>query len=67
MACKWYNLCPLRRFEQLGLLDQRWANLYCKSDNRWKECKRYQLEEQGIYHPDNMLPDGQIDDLLNCK
>lgn len=60
MACKWYSLCPLRRFEKLGLLDSSWGNQYCRSDSFWKECKRYRLEEQGIPHPDNMLPDGRI-------
>ena len=65
MACKWYSLCPLRRFEKLGLLDLSWGNEYCKSDSLWKECRRYQLEEQGISHPDNMLPDGRMDPALD--
>jgi len=64
MACKWYTLCPLRRFEKLGLLDGSWKDHYCKSESHWKDCKRYQLEEQGIDHPDNMLPDGRIDPAL---
>ena len=61
MACKWYHMCPLRSFERMGLLDQRWAEGYCKTDTHWEACRRYQLEEQGIYHPDNLLPDGRID------
>ncbi|MBW1800588.1 MAG: uracil-DNA glycosylase [Deltaproteobacteria bacterium] len=65
MTCKWYSLCPLRRFERLGLLDDSWADTYCRSDNRWRECKRYQLEEAGDYHPDSMLPDGRIHDALD--
>jgi hypothetical protein len=64
MACKWYSLCPLRRFERRGRLDLSWADRYCKSERFWKECKRFQLEEQGIYHPDNMLPDGRVDPAL---
>ena len=24
----------------------------------------YQLEEKGIYHPDNMLPNGEIDESI---
>lgn len=65
MACKWYPLCPLRRFERAELLDERWAEAYCKTDDQWKTCRRYQLEEAGQYHPDNMMPDGSIDDNLD--
>jgi len=65
MACKWYPLCPLRRFERAELLDERWAEAYCKTDDQWKACRRYQLEEAGQYHPDNMMPDGSIDDNLD--
>jgi hypothetical protein len=54
----------LRRFEQKGKLDEFWAQNYCKSDSNWKNCKRYQLEEAGRYHPDNMLPDGRLDSKL---
>jgi len=64
MACKWYQICPLRRFERQGRLDMSWAEEYCKSDSNWRNCRRYELEESGIYHPDNMLPDGRIDDSL---
>jgi len=64
MTCKWYHVCPLRRFERLGRLDLSWKNQYCHSERRWIDCKRYQLEEQGIFHPDNMLPDGRIDPSL---
>jgi len=35
---------------------------YCKGD--WSKCVRYEMEETGHYHPDNMLPDGSIDDDL---
>ncbi len=61
MVCKWFNICPLRRFEREERLDKSWAQKYCKSIKNWQNCKRYQLEEKGIYHPDNMLPDGKID------
>ena len=64
MVCKWYDLCPLRRFEKQGKLSGRWKNEYCKTENNWKNCKRYQMEEKGIYHPDNMTPDGTIDKRL---
>lgn len=61
MACKWYNICPLRRFEREEKLDKSWAQNFCKLINNWQSCKRYQLEEKGIYHPGNMLHDGKID------
>ena len=64
MACKWYSICPLRRFERDDKLDGKWARDYCKSYENWKNCRRYQLEESGHFHPDNMLPDGSIDETL---
>ena len=64
MACRWYSVCPLRRFERKGLLTDQWAKEYCKSSFNWVHCRRYQLEQQGAAHPDNMLPDGSIDERL---
>jgi len=61
MACKWYEICPLRKFEQEGRLDEKWKQEYCLSEDNWKNCKRYQLEEKRIEHPDSMLPNGKID------
>jgi len=59
MVCKWLNICPLRELEAQGKLDIKWKKEYCESENNWKNCKRYQLEEKGIYHPNNMLPNGE--------
>ncbi len=61
-SCKWYPLCPMRRFYESGKLDRRWIELYCKGD--WESCVRYQMEEEGKPHPDWMLPDGTIDERL---
>jgi len=61
MICKWYGVCPLRKFEEESKLSKKWAEEYCKSNDNWKNCKRYQLEEKGKTHPDNMMPDGSID------
>jgi len=58
MTCKWYAVCPLRELERRGKLHGGWAAEYCTSKDNWKNCKRYELEEQGIPHPDNLLPDG---------
>ena len=58
MACKWYEVCPLRRLEREGKIDETWASAYCTSEDNWEHCKRYQLEERGIAHADNLLPDG---------
>lgn len=60
--CKWYPVCPLRIFYEQGKLDKRWTELYCKGS--WLNCIRYQMEENGESHPDNMLPDGSIDETL---
>jgi hypothetical protein len=51
----------LRRFEKQGKLSKKWENEYCKTESNWKNCKRYQMEEKNIYHHDNMMPDGGID------
>lgn len=65
MRCKWYSICPLRGFEKQGKLDDTWAQNYCLSDSNWQNCARYQAEEKGRYHPDNMLPNGKIDNELS--
>lgn len=56
--CKWYPVCPIKRFTDLGIIDDKWVNSYCKGE--WKHCIRYQMEEKGEYHPDWMLPDGSF-------
>jgi len=60
--CKWYPVCPMKRFYEEGRLCRKWIELYCKGD--WESCIRYQMEEEGKYHPDWMLPDGTIDKSL---
>jgi hypothetical protein len=58
-TCKWYCCCPIRRFTEEGKLEKKWVEYYCLGGH-WEECVRYQMEEKGQYHPDNMLPDGTI-------
>ncbi len=60
--CKWYPVCPMKRFYERGRIDASWVETYCFGDNR--QCVRYQMEETRRYHPDNMLPDGNIDERL---
>ena len=60
--CKWYPVCPIKFYTDQGKLDERWIKEYCLLGN--KDCIRYQKEESGDYHPDNMLPDGTIDESL---
>jgi hypothetical protein len=62
MACKWISICPLREFERQGKLGLEWKYRYC--ENSFRECRRFYLEEKGIPHSDNMLPDGTIDRAL---
>ena len=57
--CKWYPVCPMKRFYDEGRLNKKWVELYCRGD--WESCSRYQMEEEAIPHPDSMLPDGSID------
>ena len=61
--CKWYFVCPMKYYFEAGKIDKKWVEEYCHG--HWQECVRYQKEEAGIYHPDNMLPDGTIDDDLD--
>lgn len=60
--CKWFVMCPMKRFYETGRLERKWIELYCKGD--WKSCVRYEMEEKGHYHPDWMLPDGTLDENL---
>ncbi len=60
--CKWFSVCPLKKFYEQGKLDRNWIELYCKGD--WESCIRFQMEENFECHPDNMLPDGKIDKRL---
>ncbi len=60
--CKWYDVCPLKRFYERKALDKQWIENYCCGG--YSNCVRYKMEENGVYHPDNMLPDGAIDEKL---
>lgn len=60
--CKWFDLCPLKRFYEQGTLDEHWVSDYCLVDN--PECVRKKMEEAGQFHPDWMLPDGRLDKRL---
>jgi len=64
MVCKWFDICPLRRLEEKGKISNKWKKEYCSSEKNWLNCKRYQFEAEGKYHPDNMLPNGKIDEKL---
>jgi len=57
--CKWYDVCPMKIFYEKGAIQRKWVEDYCFGDN--SKCKRYEMEEKGLYHPDNMMPDGSID------
>ncbi len=57
-TCKWHESCPLKKFYERGELEEKWIEEYCKGN--YKNCVRYQKEEKGIPHPDNLLPDGSI-------
>lgn len=61
--CKWYPTCPIKYFTECGKLDRKWIENYCLVGN--KKCIRYQMEESGNSHPDNMLPNGEIKEDLH--
>ena len=57
-VCKWYDVCPMKRFYEQGKLERKWVDRFCRGD--YETCVRYQMEERGEPHPDNMLPNGEI-------
>jgi len=62
VECKWFQVCPMKRFWDEGRLDRKWVDLYC--NGKWQKCKRLKMQLKGIPHPDNMLPNGKIDERL---
>ncbi len=60
--CKWFQVCPMKYFYEKGKLDKKWIENYCYGN--WQDCVRFHKEENGIYHPDNMLPNGEVDEEL---
>ncbi len=60
--CRWYRMCPMKRFYEAGKLDGKLVELYCKGD--WGSCVRFEMEERGEPHPDWMMPDGSTDEGL---
>lgn len=52
----------MKRFFEQGKLDKKWIENYCFKNG--KDCQRFKMEEEGLPHPDNMLPDGTIDKTL---
>ena len=59
--CKWFPVCPMKRFYEEGKISKEWIEKYCKGN--WKSCIRYQKEEKGEPHSDYLLPDGSYLDL----
>ncbi len=55
--CKWFDVCPLRRFEREGIIDNFYRKKYCEGE--FEKCERYKAEEKGIPHSDYLLPDGK--------
>jgi len=51
-------VCPMKRYFEEGKLDIKWIDGYCKGN--YHRCIRREMEEEGKYHSDNMLPDGAI-------
>ena len=61
-VCQWFEVCPLKRFYEQRNLSKKWIEDYCWGN--YEKCARYKMEDKGIYHPDNMMPDGTIDENL---
>lgn len=63
--CIWFSVCPIKQFWLTGKVHSKWIENYCM--NNGQDCVRYKLEEEGVYHPDNMLPNGEIDKSIKIK
>jgi len=61
-VCKWYSCCPIKFYTEAGKIDPKWSQNYCLVGNQ--KCIRFQKEAKGEYHPNNMMPDGSLDDSL---
>jgi len=57
MTCKWFSVCPMRKWKKQGTISGKWRKEYCETEENWKNCRRFQMEEKGIPH-DDILPDG---------
>jgi hypothetical protein len=62
MVCKWFTVCPMKKYYEQGRLEKKWIQNYCKGN--YAKCIRFQMEENGELHPDNMLPNGEIREYL---
>jgi hypothetical protein len=48
----------MKRFYEQGKIEKRWIEDYCKGD--FTKCVRKKMEENGEFHPDKMMPNGEI-------
>lgn len=60
--CKWYSVCPMKRFYEQGKLDKKWVEDYCFRNG--ENCKRLEAFQKGIPHSDYMLPNDKVDESL---
>ncbi len=60
--CQWFEVCPLKKFYQQKKINKQWIEDYCWGD--YSKCVRKKMEEDNLYHPDNMMPDGTFDENL---
>ena len=60
--CKWYNVCPMKKFYEEGKLNKKWIENYCFQNG--KNCKRLEMVNREVACTDNVLPDGEIDESL---
>ena len=56
--CHWFEVCPLKKFYEQKKIDKKWIEDYCWGN--YSACVRKKMEEDGISHSDNMMPDGTI-------
>lgn len=59
-VCRWYNeTSGVKRAYDLGLIDKKWVEDYCRNGGR--DCvRKRRYEGEGYVSPDYVLPDGSV-------
>lgn len=52
----------MKYFVENDGLDKKWTESYFNGN--WRKCIRFPKEDNSIFHPYNMLPNGEIDENL---
>ena len=58
--CKWFYVCPMKRYFEGEKLDNKLFDSYCRGE--WANCMRYEMEEKaGVKIRDSLIRKALID------